>query len=1002
MPSTFAAHRMRRSLLLAGAAALTPLVAMSPAAAQSAASAPGERALANEQTIRGADQEVDGENSNVFFKTPAITGSALRLDNNALTMAAMGNEAHDSLAADGLAGSDPGSFTLPDADEVSANGGLAIANRQSVSDSITGTVPFGSTVALDGGAVSGSSVSASGNTQEGTATANSATDSVAAEDAISADIANYQSVDGLSQTSGRAAGTVDLRLNSVAASQLANSGNIARGIGIGNDVATTLTASGGATDASSPPGASPMGFAEDPAGTASYGILTNQVAGGLIKGRAGSSDGGPAFRVGVSGSVTQSRIAVDGNSLAAAGYANHADNKLSLSGTSVAGAGVPALGDITDVQTLSGAVKAFAAGGSTVELGAGTSGSSLSVSSNSARAAAAGNLASDVLSANAVSIRGATPDSQYANARVTPSAGAQHEATFGVQTEQDFGTSNVSAWLPGSVAAVAAAGPLDRSGVTVDNNIRSVAASGNSAIDGLAIDAGDIASTGALNIVQAGNGSVSATLGAAGDLAGSRVTAAHLADSSVSVSNNDESATAAGNYGSATMTVAANRISGFGAGPATAGALEDGYGATGAFVLAANQKLGAPDVPGAIQPSVVASVNDRSGVTVLGGAVGSTFAVDGNNQRADALGNNGTNRLSVAATSLDGNAAPSALSSSQYGQAAIAATSNQLLVVPGTLVSSRAEMSGNANTAYATVNNVDNALSVDGVGTGIDVPSYANSHEFGPPAASGDAALSNQQFAAGTLDARATSLVGAAGKLTSSQLSLSDNVTLADAAANRVQNEVVSSGIVSDGAALANTQINDAAVHAVAATDLRFTGSAGQPALADSMLTVDGYTTSAAASGNVVANEMTIGAGIGDASGALAGQSGASIDAPAALLNHQVNLASVSAEAGPASLSAPLNGATEGSRLEVTNNTSVAIAYGNRATNTMNVSALGAAPAAKIVSVQSNSGAVSAVVTGATFRGVAGPIAGSLVSLSGNQISAAATGNFAVGAITAR
>lgn len=1000
-------RRASRVSLLAGAATAVALfLTISPASAQSGASATGGRTLTNAQALQGSDQIAGAETTTIASASPTTTDASVRLDDNGIVTSARGNQGNGTLASDSLDSFYPGVTDLRAGPRgVSANGALVISNRQAVSNSNTSTVAYGSLITLSGGQVDGSSLSASGNTQDATATANGASDDVAvANGGAGAGIASFQTMNSGSQSSGRANSTIGVKATTLSTSSIANTGNVLRGVGTGNDITATVSARIGTVDASLPPLTGPVAMLaanDDPSVTAHYGILTNQSASGLVKGRAGSSDDGPAFHVGLSNVVVGSTIANDGNSLIAASYDNSADNSLGIDATSVVAAPGTTVGDITDAQSVGGRANAFTWGGSAIDLGFGMVNSSVSASNNTARAVAAGNLASDAMTVKAISV--STDLAGSANALTTGDGGATHNAAFGVQTVQDFGTSNITASQIHGTTLVNVAGPVVSSAVSADKNLRAAAASGNSAVSSLDLTGDALNSTAAVNLVQSGNGSVTASLGSTIDIAGTRVSATHISDSAVSVTGNSDTATALGNDGSASLSVTANRVAST-SGLASAGLVDAAYGASGGYVLATSQKLGAPDLAGGLLPMLNSTVVDRSGLAVSGDVGGSSLSIDDNAQRANALGNSGINRVDVTANALEGTAT-SALSSSQYGQATIAATSSQYLTVPGTLATSSASLSGNSNIAYAVVNNVDNGLTVKGQGVAGGAASALSSDEMGPPLAAGEDVLANQQFAMGTLDASASSKLGNTGatdRLNASTLTMSGNSVLADASANHALNSVSLDGGSVGG--LVNTQASVAAVHAVAASDLRFTASGTQSSLQGSALTFDGNTIGATARGNAADNALTYIGGASDLGGAADAQASAftaSGDAPLAVLNSQANMAAVIAETRISGISAPLNGAMTGSQLSVSGNTMSATAYGNSATNVMTVSSVGAAAAASLVNMQTNSGSVGAIVSGATYRSLIRPVSGSSVGISGNQLGASATGNLAVSSITA-
>ncbi|MEO7690916.1 MAG: hypothetical protein ABIS51_16665, partial [Sphingomonas sp.] len=83
----------------------------------------------------------------------------------------------------------------------------------------------------------------------------------------------------------------------------------------------------------------------------------------------------------------------------------------------------------------------------------------------------------------------------------------------------------------------------------------------------------------------------------------------------------------------------------------------------------------------------------------------------------------------------------------------------------------------------------------------------------------------------------------------------------------------------------------------------------------------------------------------------------------------------------------------------VANNTVSASAYGNAASNQLNLAATGRLPTAAVVNVQANYGAVTAQVTGANYRVVSGPMTAGSLSIAGNLLTASAVGNQATSMI---
>jgi hypothetical protein len=137
------------------------------------------------------------------------------------------------------------------------------------------------------------------------------------------------------------------------------------------------------------------------------------------------------------------------------------------------------------------------------------------------------------------------------------------------------------------------------------------------------------------------------------------------------------------------------------------------------------------------------------------------------------------------------------------------------------------------------------------------------------------------------------------------------------------------------------------------------------------------------------------------------------VQATAGVLNDQANFGVVSASAGSALPAGSvyqiaLNGAgatpaiSNGS-VSVGGNQVAAEAYGNNATNRVNLTALNTSvPTAAVGNYQLNAGSVTATATSVSFglTGV-GAASGSMLRTAGNQVTATAVGNAAVSVVTA-
>jgi hypothetical protein len=1029
-------RRLRHRHLL-GTAALAVLLNMSTANAQNVAQASGNRALANDQAATSGYTLADASNAGVQTSlTGTVDRSTATISANQIVTSARGNDASQNFALDALDGGDSTVSTSLSAgtDGVSSVAGTAIANRQSIGSGFVASDIYTAPIGINTGAATRSQLTVTGNSEDAQARGNNAADAIALDDTSSTGgggIASYQSSTPASSVAARSRGNMTLASGTIEDSSLGVTGNLARAVSQGNAVDNSLSSTVLALSAPSAQGTASvvptMGSA--PTVNAGFAILSNQSANGLVKAGSGDYATDPAVRVSVDGRAYRSTITASDNGLVAAGYGNSSSNALQITAASIgaaaAGAGpagpvgpVVALlvspdvvGQVAHVTNVQSAPKlnlqSFTVGGTAVDVSAGLGDSSITASNNQTRIIGTANLASNTLAVDAGTIGGGTGGSgtgAIGSALVQGDGSTTADAAFSVQNVQDAGTSTISATeiYRGGVAANIA-GSLSRSSIALSGNGATAAGTANSAVNAANVNAVSAQTNVAVNNMQSSDASVTASLGSPGlSHAASVIIAGSTSGSDLAVTGNTATGTAIGSNASNSLTLSAVQLAGTGeGGSATAGAIGDNYGATGTAMLASNQKLGQPATANALTPSITSNVQGDTGVAVGGLVYGSALTVDENAQRANALGNAVVNRATVSATTLDPTgSADTALSSSQYGEANVSASSDAHFSLPGTLTQSQASLTGNGNVALAVVNDADNALVANGLGisgtSNVDIASG----QFGPPVASGTAVLANQQFATGSTSAAATTQLANPlfGHLVDSSVSIASNVTSSEASANRALNAVTLSSPGGTGnAGLVNTQHSMAVVMATATSDGAYRADGLSPGgVSGSSVAISGTTISTLARGNAVDNQLTLATG----SGAAPGNANASLDrfdasasAPAAIVNTQTNLGPVAATT-LASYDVPLNGGTvANSSLGITGNTAFATAYGNSANNAVTLSGFGASPGAVIANVQTNNGAVSAAVTGSIVRSTSGTTGSSAVTTSGNQLAATAVGN---------
>jgi len=1036
----FSSHRRstRHHLLGSAGAALVTMLAVMPAQAQvTGTQAASPRLLVTDQLNRTAPVLSDAGGTVVqTVQSAPVQDSATTVSGNTINASARGNQASDSFAADlpgGISAVGPTSLSAGTAGLVATSDSLIAGSQRNLGSDVQGLMIDAPRIALDSSDVTSSRLGVSDNILEAIGVGNDLGNSLTLSGAgiAGGGIVTLQKVDAASLIAGRSYGATALTAGTVNASNLSLTGNLLRAIGKGNAVDNMLTARGLTVAASGGDVVAaivPISGSGDPAVHATYAVLSNQQSDADIKARTGDIDSSPSFWVTVGGALDKSSITNDANGAVAASYGNQSANALGLEANSIASdtSGPGALATVTGVQRIGvSPVTALSSGGIRTHVLGDVTGSALSISRNSIRTQSIGNLASgNVLTVTAASFdvpgRDTLADGGAGITVVSADGTASATAPVSVLNVQDFGHASVRALQFDSSVQLSADGNISNSAANADDNIATGSATGNSAANAVTLDATWLRTAANVGSLQTGDGSVTVAMGSPSSRVGAMITPPGLLmGSSLSVSGNTSTGTAMGSTAVNSLTISANDIANASDhGKAKAGSLAAGYGAAADFALANNQKLGEPGIEGSSTAQIAAAVYGRFGVADAGATTDhSSLTVDGNVQRANALGNTAVDRLAVSATRIaagEGGAAATALSSAQYGQANVSAVSDLDLETRASLAASSASLSNNSNQALAAVNDVDNGLSVDAVSidsaTGSDV--LAGVGSLGSARIVGDHVLASTQFATGTAIAVArTSLVNGTSDngLDTSSFTIADNVTGADASANRAINAVsVTAGATGNAdAGLANSQMSDAVVTGSAFTDAaHMVGVSRGAAVRDSSISVDGNSTTALARGNVADNRLAL---TGAATGgslqlptAQLGRFDSVASAAATLLNGQSNYGAVNASAGTTSYGVPLNLVStpiSSSSVDVANNTVSANAYGNAASNQLTVSSAGRLPTAAVVNVQANYGVVTAQVTGATYRVVSGPMMAGSLSIAGNVLAATAVGNQATNSI---
>lgn len=779
----------------------------------------------------------------------------------------------------------------------------------------------------------------------------------------------------------------------------------------------------------------------------------------------GSTNTSSAIKLNVTetaGVIGGSTVQNDSNTLSARAQGATTANTLTLSvsGTLSQATQDPAVaGDIANaaaignVQTVSDGADVKA----TVDTGAADSivtsvagvltSSSLSSSSNRLQATAEGATAINKLTASATTLTlgadtgtGAkAPASVYDAATATATA----DTAFSVANVQNSGNGTISAKLldPATVATNVD-GNVSASSIAANSNGFDAFATSNKATNSVALNGTTVTTDAGIVSAQTSNADVISRIGysdAATAVAGSSPNDAGVTidlggtvdDSAVSVNANVTRGSAVANTSNNTLTASANSLTGDGtavqaaaSGDATLG--EDDTSstatATGDYSLANWQSLGgsATSTTQIAASYGIDQADSEDGDQLLSD---SRLSVSNNVQFGEALGNSATNRIALTATDSGSGIDPTAaLSNVQDGDTAdVEASSRMNVFANGEALNSSIALNNNSNTSLGVINNASNTVSVSAVK--LDGANSTASFATGTDTATADYAMLNLQSAGGDLDSTATTTLfntdyaDTAGALGTedSKVAINGNTTTAEASANRVAN-VMQFSAVDNGAtaALGNSQSSTASVDATATTTATFaikTTGADNVAVDGSAVNMDGNSTTALARGNSASNAMTYSVGAtysGVDGAAITGTSSAA--ATAVVLNDQYNGGAVNALAQNAVYSVAFNDyttgtttgtAASGSAFSNSNNAVNALAYGNSAVNSLNMSTFGAGlPSSAVSSVQANNGVVTASATGVQFSMAAtGSTTGSVMRSTGNSVTAQAVGNSSVSTI---
>jgi hypothetical protein len=471
--------------------------------------ASGPRTLSSDQSNQGTQIFAGGDATIVQVSLPSVAdGVTTSASDNGLSAVARGNHAADSLAPDPLAPATGNVATRLAAGRggVIAGADTLIASSQRNMGSAVQAVLTAPRISLDASLVTGGRLGVTANSQEADALGNDGTSTLMLTDGTGggAGIVTLQRGDASSPVAARALGTIGMTAQQVSTSDLSLTGNLVRALGDGNLLDNALTVSNVGAVAPASGGIAaivPDAGGGDPVVNAAYAVLSSQETGATVKARTGDVTSAPSFGVTVAGGLDSSSVDNDGNRVVAASRGNQAANALDLEGDAITpgtggeGGPVGALANVTGVQKIDNSdVLGLSLGGTVTHVLGSVTGSRLSASQNSLDTEAVGNLATGNLltvKADSIDMSGGDPLAGGAGAMsvVSGDGTASVAAPVGVLNVQDFGNGLVRATQQGGAVQLIADRGVVQSSLRVDGNDATGAATGDSAVNGLSLDA---------------------------------------------------------------------------------------------------------------------------------------------------------------------------------------------------------------------------------------------------------------------------------------------------------------------------------------------------------------------------------------------------------------------------------------------------------------------------------------------------------------------------------
>lgn len=658
---------------------------------------------------QGSTAAVEARSFMQAFAPASVSGSSVKLSNNANTALGVINDVDNKLAVTGgTSGSLPAPALIaqgPLPGNTIAAGDQVLVNRQSAGASVTSTADTAiyneDRLAAGNSGLVNSSFAASGNTTYSEASANRATNaaSLAGGASQSARTAVLNAQDSSAAVTANANNATKLTLTGPTAlvgSSATLDGNSTIAAATGSAATNSIDVKSGAIAGGAPASATATGGpASSVAVSADHALANVQVGSGAVSATATGSIGIDSAPL---SAVSASTLGVTNNSQSAKAVANTALNSVTLAGSNV--------GARTALQS-SQAGTAPVTASSTQELfaPAGSTGSTVRLSGNSNTALGVMNDASNTLS---VSAANTLPAGATGSATLGETGSADNVTATGdhVLSNRQTAASTVSSTAATSIHNDDNAAPttgLINGALTISGNSTFAEATANRAANTatVASSATQGASTGIVN-VQGSTAGVTATASTVANA--TLASAVPLNGSSVSLDGNTTAALARGN--------AATNVLESGAGSSYGGAATVGTSSLVGVPLALNVGASAAILNSQNNAGAVSATSTGTSYQVAlngtgAGVSNGTAGVTGNTLAAQAFGNSATNR--VTQTALNTGAPSAAIGNYQVNTGAVTATVTSVnfgVAVSGPVGNSTLRTTGNQITASATGNSV--------------------------------------------------------------------------------------------------------------------------------------------------------------------------------------------------------------------------------------------------------------------------------------------------------